>query len=70
MKENVFKNNLKMLRLERGLGQVDLAKELGLSKGIISLWENGLREPNMSSLIVIAKFFNVSIDYLVGIDND
>lgn len=70
MKENVFKNNLKMLRIERGLGQVELAEKLGLSKGIISLWENGLREPNMSSLIVIAQFFNVSIDYLVGIDGD
>lgn len=70
MIENIFKNNLKMLRLEKGLGQAELAQELGLSKGIISLWENGLREPNMSSLIVIAKFFNVSIDYLVGIDSD
>ena len=70
MKENVFKNNLKMLRIERGLGQVELAEKLGLSKGIISLWENGLREPNMSSLIVIAQFFNVSIDYLVGLDGD
>ena len=68
MKDNVFKNNLKMLRLEKGLGQVELSNKLGLSKGIISLWENGLREPNMSSLIVLSKFFNVSIDYLVGID--
>ena len=68
MKENSFKNNLKMLRQERGLGQVELAKELGISKGIISLWENGLREPGMSSLIILAKFFDVSIDFLVGID--
>ena len=68
MKENSFKNNLKMLRQEKGLGQVELAKELGISKGIISLWENGLREPGMSSLIILAKFFDVSIDFLVGID--
>ncbi len=64
-----FKNNIKALRSEAGLGQVELAKRLGVSKGIVSLWENGLREPNMSSLILIAKFFNVSIDYLVGLEN-
>lgn len=55
--ENKFKNNLKLLRQEKGIGQVELAKKLGVSKGIISLWENGLREPSMSSLIEIAKFF-------------
>lgn len=68
MNENIFKNNLKLLRVEKGLGQVDLAQNLGVSKGIISLWENGLREPNMSSLIAIAKFFGVSIDYLCGLE--
>ncbi len=65
---NVFKENLKNLRIEHKLGQVELAKKLGVSKGIISLWENGLREPNMTSLILIAKFFNVSIDFLVGLE--
>lgn len=66
--ENNFKNNLKTLRTEKNIGQVELAKQLNVSKGIISLWENGLREPNMSSLIAISKFFDVSIDYLVGIE--
>lgn len=69
MEENVFKSNLKLLRLEKGLGQVELAEKLGVSKGIISLWENGLREPNMTSLISIAKFFGISIDYLVGLED-
>lgn len=63
-----FKNNLKQLRHERGLGQVELAKQIGVSKGVISLWENGLREPNLSSLIAIAAFFKISIDELVGFD--
>ncbi len=65
--ETEFKNNLKFLRQERGIGQVELAKSLGVSKGIISLWENGLREPSLSSLVAIAKFFRVSLDELVGI---
>lgn len=67
--ENLFKDNLKELRTERGLGQVELAKAINVSKGIISLWENGLREPNMSSLIALAQFFDVSIDELVGLAN-
>ncbi len=66
--ENKFKYNLKELRLEKGLGQVELAKEIGVSKGVISLWENGLREPNMYSLILLAKFFKITIDELVGIN--
>ena len=65
---NSFKENLKNLRIDAKLGQVELAKKLQVSKGIISLWENGLREPNMSSLIAIATFFSVSIDYLVGLE--
>ncbi len=64
---NKFKDVLKELRLEKKLGQVELAKKIGVSKGVISLWENGLREPNMYSLIVLAKFFNISIDELVGL---
>ena len=67
--KNIFKENFKQLRLEKGIGQVELSNALGVSKGVISLWENGLREPTMSSLIVIAKYFNVSIDYLVGIED-
>ena len=66
--ENFFKDNLKFLRQEKGIGQVELAKKIGVSKGIISLWENGLREPNMYSLIALANFFEVTIDYLVGIE--
>lgn len=67
--ENKFKDNLKELRLEKNLGQTELAKAVGVSKGIISLWENGLRQPNMYSLIVLAKFFNISIDELVGFND-
>ncbi len=66
---NIFCEKLKELRLEKGIGQVELAKELNVSKGIISLWENGLREPKLSNLVALAKFFGVSIDYLVGLEN-
>lgn len=64
--ENKFKNVLKELRLEKGVSQVKLASDICVSKGVISMWENGLREPTLSSLVVIADYFGVSIDYLVG----
>ena len=67
--ENKFCERLRDLRLEKGIGQVELAVSLGVSKGIISLWENGLREPKLSNLIVLAKYFSVSIDYLVGLED-
>lgn len=67
--ENIFGERLKELRQEKKMGQVELAKSLGVSKGVVSLWENGLREPSMGSLIAVATFFGVSIDYLVGLEN-
>lgn len=65
--ENKFKDILKELRAEKNVGQVELASAIGVSKGIISLWENGLREPNMYSLILLSKYFKISIDELVGL---
>ena len=47
---------------------MELANKLGVSKGIISLWENGLREPNLASLVTIAQFFHVTLDELVGME--
>ena len=61
-----FSERLKELRIEKNLGQVELAKQINVSKGIISLWEKGLREPSMQYLIALADYFNCSIDYLVG----
>lgn len=67
--KTMFAQNLKELREAAGIGQVRLASEIGVSKGIISLWENGKREPTLSYLVLLAKYFNVSIDFLVGLEN-
>jgi len=69
MEQNSFSERLKYLRKEKEIGQVELAKFLEVSKGIISLWENGEREPTMNSLMRLAKFFHVSVDYLVGLED-
>ena len=66
--KNKFKDILKELREDRGIGQVELANSIGVSKGTISLWENGLREPGMTSLILLSKYFKVSVDYLLGLE--
>ena len=64
---NSFGEILKNIRTEKGIGQVELATSLNVSKGTISLWENNLREPKLSNLIALSKYFNVSIDYLAGL---
>ena len=66
---SIFGEKLKEIRLEKAIGQVQLAKAINVSKGIISLWENGLREPKLSNLIALSKFLQVSIDYLAGLEN-
>ena len=63
--DNNFGRTLKELRTERKVGQVELANAVSVSKGIISLWEHGLREPTLSSLLRLAEYFSVSLDYLV-----
>ena len=66
--KNNFAENLKSLRQERGIGQVELAQKINVSRGIISLWENNLREPGMYNLIALADYFGVTVDYLIGRD--
>ena len=53
---NKFGERLKELRQENGIGQVELAKQISVSKGIISLWENGLREPTLSNLCALCDY--------------
>lgn len=64
-----FKENLKELRLQKGLTQKQLAKELHFSLSAINKWENGKKEPSISSLIILAKYFQVSTDFLLGLEN-
>ena len=64
-----FCERLKELRLERGMGQVQLAKALDVGKSVISLWELGKCEPTLSKLVAMARVFGVSIDYLAGLED-
>lgn len=67
MKNNVLGIKLRELRIEQGISQRRLGEILGFSNQAVSTWECGLREPDCDSLIELAKFFNVSVDYLLGL---
>ena len=56
---------LKELRKRRGLSQLRLAMELGMNQNPISRYESGEREADYQTLIQLADYFNVSIDYLL-----
>ncbi len=57
---------IKELRTEKGLSQQALGKEIGVSQKAIDYWERGVNEPKASYIILLADFFNVSADYLLG----
>lgn len=60
--------NLKTLRNERGISQRELAEIVMVSQQSINKYENHKVEPDIDTLIKIADYFNVSLDYLVGRD--
>ena len=59
-------DNIRNLRIARGLNQVEFAKRLGVTKQCISNWENDNVVPSIEMLCKIADFFEVSTDYLLG----
>jgi len=67
---NVFGERLRELRTEKGLSARALGDEVGVSNASIIDWENGKHEVKAESLIRLAKFFDVSTDYLLGLTDD
>ncbi|MCD7855727.1 MAG: helix-turn-helix domain-containing protein [Clostridiales bacterium] len=61
-----FGSNIKKLRESRGLSLLDVEKKLGITKGLISRYENNLVDPSLSTAIKFAEFYSVSLDYLVS----
>ena len=58
--------NIRVLRKQSGLTMKQLGIELGMAESTVSLYETGKRSPDIQSLIRIADFFDVSLDYLCG----
>ena len=64
-----FKDRIKELRTMMDLSQDDLARKLDVTKQTVSQYERGIRRPDMDSAIALADIFNVSIDYLYGVED-
>ena len=61
--------SIKRLRQARNMSQVELAFHLNVTKQSVSNWENNNTLPSIEMLVKIAKFFSVSTDYILGLDN-
>ena len=63
---SIFSQRLIQLRKDKGLSQIALSKEIGVSPRVYQSYEYGKSEPGMSKLVRMADFFDVSLDYLTG----
>ena len=64
--EILFVKRLRELMKEQNLNQVKLAEKIGLKQNTISAWLRGKKEPCITSLWLLADYFEVDLDFLVG----
>jgi transcriptional regulator with XRE-family HTH domain len=65
-----LEERLRKLSEAHGLSQIELSNELKLADLIIATYELGKKEPSLYHLTLLADYFNVSIDYLLGRDEE
>ena len=58
--------NIRELRTERGVSQAALGKAIGVSQKAIDYWERGVNEPKASYILLLADYFGISCDDLLG----
>lgn len=66
----MFRDVIKELREANRLSQYALAEALQVSQSAVAKWELGKTEPTASALISMAKYFDVSTDYLLGLEDE
>lgn len=64
-----YNDRIKELREEKELTQTELAKAVNITQRNISFYETGTNQPDIKTIIALAKFFNVTTDYLLGVSN-
>ena len=57
------------LRYKKGITQSDLAKQLGVTKGTVGMWETNKRTPTLDKLLLLCEYFDVTSDYLLGLSD-
>ena len=65
-----FCDRLKQLREEAGISMFQLAKAIDVSNAAVCKWENGSAEPKVTYLLRLSEFFECSVDYLIGKNDD
>ena len=65
-----FNENLKIVRQDSKMTQAEVAKAIGVAKNTYCNWELGIREPNILKIKALAKLFGVTVDYLVGMEEN
>lgn len=65
-----FRNNLENLMQEKEVSLSTLAEKIGYGKTTVYYWLKGEREPSATAVVVLSKFFGVSADYLLGLEDD
>lgn len=66
---SILGDNIRKLRLEKGLRGEDLGKHFNVTKTAVSNWESGNRKPDTDIILKLADFFNVTTDYILGNSN-
>lgn len=69
MKNKIETERLKELRQEKGLSIQALAREVKIGSSSLCRWENCQADVKGSQLVILAKYFGVSIDYLMGLED-
>lgn len=65
----MLNKRIKELRMDKGISQVRLANDLGVSKQTVSNWENNNSKPSIEMLLKLSDYFSKSTDYLLGLEN-
>ena len=67
--KNLFVQKLQELIAESEKLQNEICKDLGISKKKLTKWKLGYNEPSIDEIIMLAKFFNITTDYLLGLED-
>lgn len=66
MSQTKLSQNIRLLRKQAGLTQIELAEKLGCTQGIITAYENGLKQPSVDKIELLAQALHVSLNVLMG----
>jgi len=67
--KNIVSKKIKELRLEHGLSQMEMSEILKIDQSNYSKYERGIFEPNTEMILIIAKHFGVTTDFLFGLED-